>query len=79
MPHPSGWGHNGKATSPVESLMPTIRAYSANRRIVGTSIGLANAGGDLQANFQFPVGKLPPGLEARTHVLQAAMIDLPEL
>ena len=33
-----------KATSPDESLMPTMRSSSARRRRVGTSIGLANMG-----------------------------------
>ncbi len=33
-----------KAMSPEESLIPTIRGNSARRRIVGTSIGLANMG-----------------------------------
>ena len=32
------------ATSPDESLIPTIRGNSASRLIVGTSIGLANMG-----------------------------------
>ena len=33
-----------KGMSPEESLMPTIRSNSANRRMVGTSMGLANMG-----------------------------------
>jgi hypothetical protein len=33
-----------KARSPEESLMPTTRGNSASRRMVGTSMGLANMG-----------------------------------